>query len=103
VPPPPFAYPLHSGVHAPFRVQEAAHAAPAGRAIEHMDIEDVEPADDEGAVVVYRPGMTLQDLEKAAIVAALKDVAGNRRRAAEMLGMGERTLYRKIKEYDIPL
>jgi DNA-binding NtrC family response regulator len=45
----------------------------------------------------------MQQLEKEAITAALKEVAGNRRRAAEMLGMGERTLYRKIKEYGIPL
>jgi DNA-binding NtrC family response regulator len=72
-------------------------------------IEDVEPADDERElekeheVVVYRPGMTLQQLEEKAIVAALKEVQGNRRKAAEMLGMGERTLYRKIKEYGIPL
>jgi DNA-binding NtrC family response regulator len=72
-------------------------------------IEDVEPEDEERErekeheVVVFRPGMTLQQLEEQAIIAALKEVAGNRRRAAEMLGMGERTLYRKIKEYDIPL
>jgi DNA-binding NtrC family response regulator len=72
-------------------------------------IEDVEPEPTaaelaaEHEVVVYRPGMTLAELEKNAIVAALKEVAGNRRRAAEMLGMGERTLYRKIREYDIPL
>jgi DNA-binding NtrC family response regulator len=62
--------------------------------------EDVE---DEHAVVVYRPGMTLEELERNAIVAALREVAGNRRKAAEMLGMGERTLYRKIKDYGIPL
>ena len=59
--------------------------------------------DDEHSVVVFRPGKTMQALEKEAITAALKEVAGNRRRAAEMLGMGERTLYRKIKEYGIPL
>lgn len=75
---------------------------PHGRALDHLDIEDVD-AEDEHSIVVYRPGMTLQDIEKAAIIAALKDVGGNRRRAAEMLGMGERTLYRKIKEYEIPL
>ncbi|MEX2570123.1 MAG: sigma-54 dependent transcriptional regulator [Gemmatimonadota bacterium] len=51
--------------------------------------------------VVYRPGMTMQDLEREAITAALQEVDGNRRRAAEMLGIGERTLYRKIKEYDL--
>jgi DNA-binding NtrC family response regulator len=54
-------------------------------------------------VVVYRPGMTLADLEKNAIIAALKEVGGNRRKAADMLAMGERTLYRKIKDYGIPL
>jgi DNA-binding NtrC family response regulator len=59
--------------------------------------------EDEESVVVYRPGMTLADMERAAITAALQQVGGNRRKAAEMLGMGERTLYRKIKEYDIPL
>ncbi len=42
--------------------------------------------------------MPLQDRARA-----LEQPGGNRRRAAEMLGMGERTLYRKIKEYDIPL
>jgi DNA-binding NtrC family response regulator len=72
-------------------------------------IEDVEPEPTpeelaaEHDVVVFRPGMTMADLERNAIVAALREVAGNRRKAAEMLGMGERTLYRKIREYDIPL
>ena len=83
-------------------------ASPALFGSRHV-IEDIQPADDETErereheVVVYRPGMTLQQLEEKAIIAALKEVQGNRRKAAEMLGMGERTLYRKIKEYDIPL
>jgi len=37
-----------------------------------------------------------------AIEAALKETRGNRRRAAALLGIGERTLYRKIKEYRMP-
>ncbi|HMH84006.1 MAG TPA: sigma-54 dependent transcriptional regulator [Gemmatimonadales bacterium] len=49
--------------------------------------------------VVYRPGMTMADVERAAIEAALRDTKGNRRHAAEVLGIGERTLYRKLKEY----
>jgi DNA-binding NtrC family response regulator len=58
---------------------------------------------EEESTVVFKPGVTMADLEKQAITAALRQVAGNRRKAAEMLGMGERTLYRKIKEYGIPL
>ena len=51
--------------------------------------------------VIYRPGMTMADVERAAIEAALKDTRGNRRKAAEVLGIGERTLYRKLKEYQL--
>ena len=43
----------------------------------------------------------MAEIERAAIEAALKETAGNRRRAAEMLGIGERTLYRKLKEYQL--
>jgi DNA-binding NtrC family response regulator len=64
------------------------------------EIEEPIAREPEG-VVVFRPGMTMQDLEREAISAALRQVRGNRRRAAEMLGIGERTLYRKIKEYDL--
>jgi DNA-binding NtrC family response regulator len=57
---------------------------------------EAEVAEDQ---IVYRPGMTMADVEKAAIEAALREARGNRRRAAEVLGIGERTLYRKIKSY----
>jgi DNA-binding NtrC family response regulator len=43
----------------------------------------------------------LVDLERDAIEAALRHVSGNRRRAAELLGIGERTLYDKLKRYGI--
>jgi DNA-binding NtrC family response regulator len=52
-------------------------------------------------VVTVAPGMTMVDIERAAITAALKETRGNRRRAAEMLGIGERTLYRKLREYQL--
>jgi DNA-binding NtrC family response regulator len=51
--------------------------------------------------VVYRPGMTMDDMEKEAIQLALREVGGNRRKAAEQLQIGERTLYRKIKKYGL--
>jgi DNA-binding NtrC family response regulator len=50
---------------------------------------------------IYRSGMTMAEVEKAAIEAALREYRGNRRRAAEVLGIGERTLYRKIKSYHL--
>jgi DNA-binding NtrC family response regulator len=44
----------------------------------------------------------MADIERAVIEAALKETRGNRRKAAELLAIGERTLYRKIKEYRLP-
>ena len=59
------------------------------------------PVTDSDNVVVFRPGMTMEDLERQAITAALSSVNGNRRKAAELLGIGERTLYRKISKYEL--
>lgn len=52
--------------------------------------------------VTIAPGMTMAEIEKAAITAALAETKGNRRKAAEMLGIGERTMYRKLRDYGIP-
>ncbi len=43
----------------------------------------------------------LAELEHDAILAALEAVGGNRRKAAELLGIGERTLYDKLKKYGV--
>ncbi len=43
----------------------------------------------------------LAELEREAILHALEHVGGNRRRAAELLGIGERTLYDKLKKYGV--
>ncbi|NOT06920.1 MAG: sigma-54-dependent Fis family transcriptional regulator [Gemmatimonadales bacterium] len=51
--------------------------------------------------VIYRHGMTMADVERATIAAALKECQGNRRQAAAKLGIGERTLYRKIREFKL--
>ena len=71
---------------------------------DHSSVADLMP-DGEGQdgeqPVVYRSGMTMAEVEKAAIEAALREYRGNRRRAAEVLGIGELTLYRKIKAYHL--
>jgi two-component system response regulator HydG len=46
-------------------------------------------------------GRPLSELEGLFIGETLKATSGNREEAAEMLGIGERTLYRKIKEYGL--
>jgi len=46
-------------------------------------------------------GLPLDELEKQAITDTLAKTKGNREKAAKILGIGERTLYRKIKEYNL--
>ena len=40
-------------------------------------------------------------MERKAIETALRRTQGNRRESAKMLGISERTLYRKIDEYGL--
>ncbi len=44
---------------------------------------------------------TLEEVERRAILAALEAVDGNRRKAADQLGIGLRTLYEKLKRYEV--
>lgn len=52
---------------------------------------------------VEEENLSLEDREKELIVKALEKYRGRRKNAARELGISERTLYRKIKEYNIPL
>ena len=46
--------------------------------------------------------LSLEDKEKELIQKALLRNNGRRKKAADDLGISERTLYRKIKQYEIP-
>jgi transcriptional regulator with PAS, ATPase and Fis domain len=83
--------PVSSGSDVSWDVEEPIEISPTG-------ILDEEQANNP---VVYRSGMTMEDLERAAIAAVLLDVRGNRRKAAQLLSIGERTLYRKIKKFGL--
>jgi DNA-binding NtrC family response regulator len=52
-------------------------------------------------VEVMEETLSLNDMEKDMIAKALKKYNGKRKDAAEELGISERTLYRKIKEYEL--
>ena len=43
--------------------------------------------------------MTMDEIEKEAITQTLTETGGNKKLAAEMLGIGLRTLYRKLESY----
>jgi DNA-binding NtrC family response regulator len=60
------------------------------------------PAGQAGAsTAITLAGMNLADLERKAIEETLTSVNGNREQAAKILGIGERTLYRKLKDYGL--
>ena len=67
-----------------------------------LSVPAIEQVADEPSAPDVRAGMTMAEIERAAIVHALRETRGNRRKAAESLGIGERTLYRKLREYNLP-
>ena len=50
---------------------------------------------------VVEESLSLAQREKEFIIKALEKHRGRRKNAAQELGISERTLYRKIKEYNI--
>jgi two-component system response regulator HydG len=72
-----------------------------------LDVRDVpeeirlSDADEMAGSVGSLAGLGLDKLEKEAIRQTLAMTGGNREHAARMLGIGERTLYRKLKEYGL--
>ncbi|HCO96161.1 MAG TPA: sigma-54-dependent Fis family transcriptional regulator [Phycisphaerales bacterium] len=75
---------------------------------DQLDARDIPPeiAQRRQLLAGNRPAAALGDvslgqLEKQAIQETLAKTKGNREKAARILGIGERTLYRKIKEYNL--
>ena len=54
-----------------------------------------------GTSLVSLVGKPLEEVEQLFIAETLRVTGGNREDAAQMLGIGQRTLYRKIKEYGL--
>ncbi len=65
------------------------------------DIHQVRQLPGQSAQEFGLAGVSLNELEKQAILDTLAKTNNNREQAAKILGIGERTLYRKIKEYNL--
>jgi two-component system response regulator HydG len=73
-----------------------------------LDVQDIPPdirqlrqLTDGGGRASGLGEVSLGELEKQAIIETLAKTGNNREKAAKILGIGERTLYRKIKEYNL--
>jgi transcriptional regulator with PAS, ATPase and Fis domain len=67
----------------------------------HIHIEPVEKENIQDTEEFVEESLSLEDKEIEMINKALEKYKGKRKYAAQELGISERTLYRKIKEYDI--
>jgi two-component system response regulator HydG len=63
------------------------------------------PSEAEGgditAAAAARSATTMDEMERALIEKVLAETKGNRKEAARRLGIGERTLYRKLGKYKL--
>ena len=95
--------------HSSSREAQKATAKPIGRDSESQRFRDSEeqavgdPRREEYHEIVEEEeeSLSIADTEKRLIIKALEKHKGKRKYAAEDLGISERTLYRKIKEYEI--
>ncbi len=95
----------------PGNVRELRNVIESMVVIDHDGILDVDDLPDDMAVGMTPPvddvsrdglvGKSMLDIEKHFIAETLRASGGNREEAAKTLGIGERTLYRKIKEYNL--
>jgi two-component system NtrC family response regulator len=84
---------------------ETALLVARGESIEWGDLppeilENILPPSHSGPIPLPS-SRTLDEIEREAIVSALLETDGNKTQAAKMLGIGLRTLHRKVKEYGI--
>lgn len=96
----------HLGLHSETPHETfVSHALPAARE-EVIDMESEEVPSDyttsaPAPIKISDRPQSLEDIEKEAIKNALERNGGNKRKAAEQLGISERTIHRKIQDYNL--
>jgi DNA-binding NtrC family response regulator len=70
-------------------------------AVKPIILERSEPVTLNAKSMVVEEPLSLEQMEKEMISKALTKYKGRRKEASQELGISERTLYRKIKQYDL--
>jgi two-component system response regulator HydG len=81
--------------------EEIGGALPITQKVNRSMVRDVRESESLSGSLNELVGKPLSDIERQFIKATLQALDGNREEAAKVLDIGERTLYRKIKEYGI--
>ena len=63
---------------------------------------DTQPTGDPAEPTIHA-GLTIEDVERKLIEATLREAHGNRTKAARLLGISRKSLYNKIKSYELDL
>jgi DNA-binding NtrC family response regulator len=62
---------------------------------------DEVPIDVASKDVTFEVGTSIDDVEREMIIRTLQEAQGSRRKAAQMLGMSERTFYRRLQKFGL--
>jgi len=81
-------------------VIESALALGSGPVLRAQDLTGLTPVETDGQHRMLDQRRSLEMLEKRAILAAVRDTQGDKIAAAQILGIGRTTLYRKLKYYN---
>ena len=96
------SYPWHGNVRELENTIERAVALAAGAVITPEDLPERIRSGAENAAILAEAKtrrLTVSELEREYILEILRETGGNKSRAAEILGLDRKTLYRKIEEY----
>ncbi len=80
---------------------ESAVVTCRGKVIDTGDLPEQIVAENRAGEVSIRLGVTLSEAERTVIMSTLDFCEGNKTRASEMLGIGRKTLHRKLEEYNV--
>jgi DNA-binding NtrC family response regulator len=79
-------------------IAEHRHSGNESEAIRHPEREAV-PGREPRGDFSWMVGMSLAEIERHALLQTLAACNGNKARAARMLGVSEKTIYNKLKQY----